>query len=54
MLSMDNSWDTQTEKFEAPFSHNIQENSQYQVINGFIIILFYVFTYITYMTNWDI
>jgi hypothetical protein len=40
MLSMDNSWDTQMEKFEAPF-------------NAFIIILFYVFTYITYMTNWD-
>jgi hypothetical protein len=26
-------------------SHNIQENSQYQVINAFIIILFYVSTY---------
>ena len=50
MLLMDNSWDTQMEKFDWSTIF-IQENFQYQVINAFIIILFYVFAYIT---NWDI
>ena len=54
------------EKFEVPFFSSwnetkfaihqrlLHKETKNSLINAFIIILFYVFTYITYMTNWDI